>query len=61
MALDNELYITFSIYAPALSGYKVEILEYTQPVQMYPGTLKLNLIAYGNRVLVQDESEFEKP
>lgn len=58
LVIDNSLLITMVIYVPALSGYKVEILEYRQPIQLYPGTLTLTLAQANRRVSVQDEQEF---
>jgi hypothetical protein len=57
LALDSTIYITLEIQVPALNGYKVEILEYEQPVHMYPGRLKLNLTDRG-KILVEDEEKF---
>jgi hypothetical protein len=57
MAFDADIYITMSISVPALNGYKIDILEYKQPVQMYPGTLRLYL---GQNVsfVVENETDF---
>jgi hypothetical protein len=58
LALDADIYISMQIYVPALNGYKVEILEYEQPVHMYPGTLKLNLLKNSGRSVINDEDHF---
>lgn len=57
LTVDTDIEISLQIRVPALHGYTVGILEYSQPAEMYPGKLRLNFTDRG-RISVSDENHF---
>jgi hypothetical protein len=57
-AADNFLHITLSIVVPALDNYSVQLLTYQQPIQMYPGTLRL--LIGERRAIVRSLAQFNQ-
>lgn len=54
---DSDLYIILSIIVPALNNYKFDLLTYTQPITMFPGTLDSN--AESKRYRINNEQDFD--
>jgi hypothetical protein len=54
---DSQLYITLNIIVPALNNYRFEVLTYSQPITMFPGTLHSAAGNSGHRI--NNEQEFD--
>ena len=53
---DQELTMALSIIVPALNDYRIRILEYRQPVTLYPGSMQGLGIGFIGKI--KDEVEF---
>lgn len=60
LSIGSELVVVFSIRVPNLNLYKLEILSYSQPINMYPGILRFELRQHDNRSEIEDETQFIK-